>query len=34
MMKKLAVILTLVGGLYFAFKKHQERVNQAPNIEY
>ncbi|MGJ8952211.1 SE2200 family small protein [Staphylococcus aureus] len=33
-MKKLAVILTLVGGLYFAFKKCQERVNQAPNIEY
>ncbi|WP_375294038.1 SE2200 family small protein [Staphylococcus aureus] len=33
-MKKLAVILTLVGGLYFAFKKSQERVNQAPNIEY
>ncbi|WP_000731971.1 SE2200 family small protein, partial [Staphylococcus aureus] len=29
-MKKLAVILTLVGGLYFAFKKYQERVNQAP----
>ncbi|HFZ4813553.1 SE2200 family small protein [Staphylococcus aureus] len=26
-MKKLAVILTLVGGLYFAFKKYQERVN-------
>ncbi|MDT3897908.1 SE2200 family small protein, partial [Staphylococcus aureus] len=23
-----------VGGLYFAFKKYQERVNQAPNIEY
>ncbi|MDT4049352.1 SE2200 family small protein, partial [Staphylococcus aureus] len=21
-------------GLYFAFKKYQERVNQAPNIEY
>ncbi|WP_149889216.1 SE2200 family small protein, partial [Staphylococcus aureus] len=20
--------------LYFAFKKYQERVNQAPNIEY
>lgn len=34
MMKKLAVILTLVGGLYFAFKKYQERVNQAHNIEY
>lgn len=28
MMKKLAVILTLVGGLYFAFKKYQERVNK------
>ncbi|NUX77270.1 DUF2648 domain-containing protein [Staphylococcus aureus] len=27
-------ILTLVGGLYYAFKKYQERVNQAPNIEY
>ncbi|MGC9647711.1 SE2200 family small protein [Staphylococcus aureus] len=27
-------MLTLVGGLYFAFKKYQERVNQAPNIEY
>ncbi|HGZ7581843.1 TPA: SE2200 family small protein [Staphylococcus aureus] len=26
-MKKLAVILTLVGGLYYAFKKYQERVN-------
>lgn len=34
MMKKLAVILTLVGGLYYTFKKYQERVNQAPNIEY
>lgn len=34
MMKKLAVILTLVGGLYYVFKKYQERVNQAPNIEY
>lgn len=34
MMKKLAVILTLVGGLYYAFKKYQERVSQAPNIEY
>ncbi|MGU3218565.1 SE2200 family small protein [Staphylococcus aureus] len=34
-MKKLAVILTLVGGLYYAFRKnYQERVNQAPNIEY
>ncbi|MFW2706666.1 SE2200 family small protein, partial [Staphylococcus aureus] len=21
-------------GLYYAFKKYQERVNQAPNIEY
>ncbi|MEB2861670.1 SE2200 family small protein [Staphylococcus aureus] len=27
-------MLTLVGGLYYAFKKYQERVNQAPNIEY
>ncbi|MDN8996959.1 SE2200 family small protein [Staphylococcus aureus] len=33
-MKKLAVILTLVVGLYFAFKKYQERVNQSPNNEY
>ena len=33
MMKKLAVILTLVGGLYFAFK-NTKNVNQAPNIEY
>ncbi|EHJ07822.1 SE2200 family small protein [Staphylococcus simiae] len=33
-MKKFAVILTIVGAGYYAFKKYQAHVNQAPNIEY
>ncbi|MBO1199870.1 DUF2648 domain-containing protein [Staphylococcus simiae] len=33
-MKKFAVILTIVGAGFYAFKKYQAHVNQAPNIEY
>ncbi|EES41661.1 SE2200 family small protein [Staphylococcus caprae] len=33
-MKKLAVILALAGVAYYGFKKYQNHVNQAPNIEY
>lgn len=34
MMKKFAILLTLVGAGYYAFKKYQNHVNQASNIEY
>ena len=32
--EKLAVILALAGAAYYGFKKYQNHVNQAPNIEY
>ena len=32
--EKLAVILALAGAAYICFKKYQNHVNQAPNIEY
>lgn len=33
-MKKLVVILVLAGAAYVGFKRYQDHVNQAPNIEY
>ncbi|MBL7564620.1 SE2200 family small protein [Staphylococcus saccharolyticus] len=33
-MKKFAIIFALAGAAFYGFKKYQNHVNQAPNIEY